>query len=43
MSERVAGIVGLGAGNDVGKHVFDVGNGVGKHVFGVGNGVGKSP
>ena len=26
MSERVAGIVGLGAGNDVGKHVFGVGN-----------------
>ena len=30
MSERVVGIVGLGAGNGVGKHVFGVGNGVGK-------------
>ena len=29
MSESV-GIVGLGAGNGVGKHVFGVGNGVGK-------------
>ena len=30
MSERVVGIVGLGAGNGVGKPVCGVGNGAGK-------------